>query len=139
MTPETKVNVWTLDMLSSLHWLSDEEANAMRSSVDSDDEMAVKRVLREVVVPYLKALPVWGTFEPRLKRNLRYFLTTKSVSDELLEDVYAVGEPPLDGPEPLWKYYHWAWEVLYPGEDYRLESVAGYREENSDDIDMAEP
>ena len=139
MTSETKVNVWVLEVLSSLHWLSGEDTNAINASVDPDDEMAVKGVLREVVVPHLKPLGFWKTFEPRLKRNLRYFLTTKSVPDELLEDVYLGGEPPFNPPEPVWKYYVWAWEVLYPGEDYRLESVAGYREENCSTIDLAEP
>jgi hypothetical protein len=46
-----------------------------------------------------------------------------------IEEVYDAHEPVVMLPKDPMNYYRWAWESLFPDEDYRLDSLNEYDED----------
>ena len=120
------VNYWKLMRLSSFGWLSNRELERLSRDVDPNSEGDVKAAIRDVLLPYLMKSPSWDLIREQLRLNLRYFLTTGA----LVEDVYEDAEPAFGLPDRPIDYYRWAWEVLFGEEPWHLESTAGYAERN---------
>lgn len=94
---------------------------------DENDEAAVKAFLRQYIVPRIEQVEARlpGT-RNRLKHSLRYYLTTQRLPAEA---VFYAEEPVFPPPDDPFNYYRWAWEVLFPGEAYRLSSLDDYVED----------
>ncbi len=54
---------------------------------------------------------------------MRYYLNTL---DFPIEAVYEANEPVFDLPKDPLDYYRWAWEVIFPHEDYQLKDLDDY-------------
>lgn len=121
------VNCWELWVLSFCGWMSASETRRLSADVDPNNEFAVKKVLKERILPHLMSSERRPFSREQVRNSLRYFLTTKQFP---VEDVFLVGEPPFLPPDNPLDYYRWAWEVLFGDEGYELESLKGYVEKN---------
>jgi hypothetical protein len=65
------------------------------------------------------------TYKKSLKRTLSYYLTTNRIDfDRLYDNRLVAFEPPADPRD----FFLWIWQILFPGEDYRIEDVENYSE-----------
>lgn len=67
-------------------------------------------------------------FLQRLKDSLTFYLNTTKFP---IDDVYSAHEPVVSLPDDPMNYYRWAWEVLFPAEDYRVKSLASFEEDKN--------
>ena len=110
-----------VDNIASLN-LSDEEDTNLRQQIDPNNELDVKKIFKEWLVPIYKR---WGTSTKlKLKESLRYLLNSND--DDLFDLVAGGNEPPFEFPEPLINYFIWLWEVLFGNESYRIENLDEY-------------
>jgi hypothetical protein len=127
ITPDYNV----LGELSAGYFLSEERRVIAREWVDGpEDETGIKTFLRRVTLPRLKEVERTrpGSLS-RIKEALRHHLNAR---DFPVEEVYYGGEPIVDHPEDPYRYYEWAWEVLSPGEDWRIAAKGPSVEEQAE-------
>jgi hypothetical protein len=117
-----------LCVLSGIYFLSDQERHVVESNLPTpdDDEDGVKDLLACYIAPRLRSLEKqYPGYLERLKATLRYCLTTRRFP---AVEVYEAEEPLIDPPADSFKYYEWAWEVLFRGQEWTLPSLEGFIE-----------
>jgi hypothetical protein len=126
MRPARQVDYRSLRPLSAFHTIYGPEMTRLALTVDPNNEQHVKSAIRMHIVPHVAALEkrIPGVTE-EIKEALRYYLTTGRFP---IEALYEAGEPAFELPDNPLDYYRWAWEVCFPGEEYRLASLDGYEE-----------
>jgi hypothetical protein len=102
-----------------------EQGLGRRFEMEGGDEKATKDLFRIHLAPALaKMLPrnreaTYWTF--------RYYLTTRSAPITAIRN-NAV-ELSLDMPLDEWDFIRWVWEVIWPGEDFRVDNPIDFREQ----------
>lgn len=88
---------------------------------DSNDEQAVRAIIREMIVPYVHALKPGG--RDRVQVALRYYLTVPGMDFCRLFDANL---PPFPPPDDARDFFVWAWEECFPNEPYYLPNAHEY-------------
>jgi hypothetical protein len=110
----------------------DDEVWPQYREFDSNDEAAMRREIRDQIVPHLSGLP--PAILERVRLAYRYYLSCERpglrfdrVFDSLL--------PPFDAPRNPRDLFLWIWQECFPDEDYHLPDWSEYEEKP----DIAEP
>ena len=122
---------------ASLAPLPPDEEEAI-ARIDSDDEVAVRKVIRAYIVPNFHMFT--EDSQQKCKQSLSYFLTTGDAPffrsfaelaladsplrerDLALTDPFAnLPEFPLAVDDPM-QFFKWLWDELFPGEDYHVQT-----------------
>ena len=130
MTKRIVVNYWRLFDLANYDWLSEDELAALWRAVDPNDEVGVKKAIRDHLLPHWQRSPYWPALRESLRINLRYFLTTERFP---AGELYEQSLPAFSAPDDPIAYYRWCWEVVFGDERYQLASLEGYVEQNDRD------
>lgn len=95
-------------------------------AVDADDEIAVREVFRNHLVPDFQQFT--EDSQLKCKESLSYFLTTKSAPFEEILD--GLQEVPLGPPSDPITLFRWLWDELFPGQDFQIDASQGWIVEN---------
>ena len=123
----TSVNYWHLFFL--LTDLMDEEVeHDPVLPLDDNDKAGTKELFGRHLLPIHRERP--AHIEKKVKDSLRYFLTTRKAPLENLLD--NLQDRPIGVPDDPYALLEWLWEVLYPGEDFRIADLSGFVERNDE-------
>jgi hypothetical protein len=117
------VNPWLLLVpLGPLDGLAEieEEVNKY-ATLDPNDPIAVRNIIRDLIVPYVTSLPF--SVIDSVKIAYRYYLSEKKID---FEGAFYGGLPPFDAPDEASKFFVWIWEECFPDEDYRISDLESY-------------
>lgn len=104
----------------------DDDAVSVYRSVDPNDSVRMRAVIRQLIVPHANSLSY--AVRERVKLAYRYYLSRDGSS---FARVFNANLPPFDPPDDARLFFVWIWEECFPNEDSRL---AGWRDyvENAD-------
>jgi len=103
----------------------DDDAVAKYRTLNTNDKAQVTEVIRELILPNYRSLN--HDEQVSLKLCLRYYL---SKPDSRLDRVFNSILPPFDPPTNARDFFLWTWEVLFPGEEFKLENWQEYDVDN---------
>lgn len=117
------------DLLGPLVGLGDVDPIVEQyADFDSNDEVSVRGVIRELIVPHAQTLT--DRNRALISVAYRYYLTTNST--DFKQEFEAI-LPPLDPPDDARLFYLWTWEECFPGESYLLPDADEYRVKHDPD------
>lgn len=119
------VNPWFLHrLLEPITGLADvDDAVALYSSLDPNDERGVREVIRQLIVPHAKSLS--ERERERVKLAYRYYLSKEGAN---FGRVFESNLPPFDPPDDPRMFFVWIWEECFPGETWQLPDLENYTE-----------
>lgn len=103
----------------------DEEVKPYRN-LDPNDEEGVKRVIRNLIRPYILRFDRESLAQAKLA--LRYALTS---ADTRFDRIYYSVLPPFSPPAEPRSFFTWIWEVCFSGEDFTLDDMESYHVKNN--------
>jgi hypothetical protein len=106
-------------LLEPITGLADDDDAVIRySGIDPNDELEVKRVIRDLIVPHSQSLSEAAS--ERIKLSYQYYL---SQPESDFGRVYDSNLCPFDAPDDPRLFFVWIWEECFPGEAYSLENL----------------
>jgi hypothetical protein len=117
------VNPWFLNVpLGPLAGLAEIEDEVERyAALDPNDSTAVRKIIRDSIVPDVKSLPF--NVIDAVKTSYRYFLSGHEID---FEGVFYGSLPPFAAPDEAKNFFVWIWEGCFPGEDYHINDIDSY-------------
>ena len=96
------------------------------AAIAEDDKPALRAVFVEHLLPVYAGLRPHG--QVKVRESLRYFLNARPPA--LVHMTDDLQDMPLAGVDDPYLMLEALWEVLYPGEHWRLDDLSGYVEQN---------
>lgn len=112
-----KVNKYMInDLLNPLGGTADlDEFIVEYNNVNSNDENEIKHIISTTIKKYYSNSP--EGYKSSVKRSLAYFLSSNTLSFGKLYDSCLIA---FDHPENPRDFFQWTWEVLFPDEDFHV-------------------
>ena len=114
-------------VVAVLEPLSDPDKEEWLTRINSDDEDASRKVIRELLVPYYLRFDEGS--RDIVKDTLRYYLSGGKSSQQdrdVFEDMFEKNYPALATPNPARKIFVWLWEEMYGSEPYDVQNIPQY-------------
>jgi hypothetical protein len=122
---------WLHVLLYPLAGLADvDEAVIEYRSFDPNEEEAVRRIIREQIVPYFARVDAESV--SKIKQAYRYYL---SKGDSRWDRVYDSMLLPFDHPDLPRDFFLWIWQECFPNEDWQITDLSQFEIE----ADVEEP
>jgi hypothetical protein len=104
------------DLIGALAGLGDNDQLVFEySSMDPNDEEAVRSVVRALIVP--EAREMSDRRRERVRTAYQYYLTKGDIDfNRKFESIL----PPFDPPDDARQFFMRTWEECFPGEQYRI-------------------
>ena len=104
-------------LLEPLGGLADVDDEVDRyASLDTNDEVAVRQVIRTVLVPYFERIDQEST--ERIRLALAYGLSDDATR---FDRIFNSNLPPFDPPSDPRDFFLWLWDECFPGESWSVE------------------
>jgi hypothetical protein len=124
-----RVNVWHIgNLLGELLSLDPVEYERVEN-LPNADTAAFREVFVKQILPAYRRLSPNG--REMVRESLRYFLNVPSRT-EVVADMFAEMQDVPFGGDDAHSVLQALWQALFPGQDYRIDDLGAYLEENND-------
>lgn len=96
------------------------------AELDASDRDRMLSLMQKYLVPNYNRWP--EKFKTRVKQALMFFLSTTESGEFDYQGI--IDAMPFDVPKNPRQLILWAWEVLYPGEDFHIDDLSKYTVNN---------
>jgi hypothetical protein len=120
-----KINPWFVHaLLSPLAGYADIDVDGVDEyrNVDPNNEMAIKKIIRDVFLPFYKNRNTLEFCE-QMKNSLKFYLSTNLFDWERKFNSCLL---PFDHPDNPRDFFVWIWEEWHPDERYQISNVSDY-------------